>query len=103
MDFETIDRLARHGDTSPEAIHQRLVATRRMTGLTAKQLAQNAGIKYTTYVSQEKAGSPSIRLMTYYLRAFQVDYNFILGGDPARLPADVLQGIAEQLSEPEGK
>ncbi|VCU60090.1 hypothetical protein EPIB1_2978 [Tritonibacter mobilis] len=38
-----------------------------------------------------------MRLMTYFLGAFQVDYNFILGGDPARLPGDVLQEIVKHF------
>ena len=63
----------------------------------SKQLAASAGIKYTTFISQEKAGSPSVKLMTFYLKAFMVDYNFILGGDPARLPADVREAILAEL------
>jgi hypothetical protein len=35
--------------------------------------------------------------MSYFLSAFSVDFNFILGGDPARLPADVLQEILKHL------
>ena len=98
MDYIEQERLARAGDVTPEAIHQRLVAVRKMTGMTSKQLAASAGIKYTTYISQEKAGAPSVKLMTYYLKAFMVDYNFILGGDAARLPADVREAILEQLA-----
>jgi transcriptional regulator with XRE-family HTH domain len=98
MDFEAKEKLAGAGDTSPEAIHRRLVAIRKITGLTGKNIAEAAGIKYTTYHAQEKAGSPSVRLMTYYLKAFQVDYNFILGGDLSRLPADIQQAIVAELS-----
>tara|TARA_R100000789_G_scaffold1441_1_gene4583 strand:- start:178 stop:516 length:339 start_codon:yes stop_codon:yes gene_type:complete len=97
MDYIKQEKLTRAGDTSPEAIHHRLVATRKMTGMTSKQLAASAGIKYTTFISQEKAGSPSVKLMTFYLKAFMVDYNFILGGDPARLPADVREAILAEL------
>lgn len=97
MDYIEQEKLTRAGDTSPVAIHHRLVATRKMTGMTSKQLAASAGIKYTTFISQEKAGSPSVKLMTFYLKAFMVDYNFILGGDPARLPADVREAILAEL------
>ena len=98
MDYLEQERLARTGDTSPEAIHHRLVAARKMTGMTSKELASSAGLKYTTFISQEKSGSPSVKLMTYYLKAFMVDYNFLLGGDPARLPADVREAILAELA-----
>ena len=97
MNYLEIEQKCRRGDTSPEAIHRRLVAARMMTGLTQKELAEKAGIKYTTFRSQEQSGSPSVRLMAYFLSAFQVDFNFVLGGDPARLPADVLQAIVAHL------
>ena len=45
MDYIEQEKLTRAGDTSPEAIHHRLVATRKMTGMTSKQLAARAGIK----------------------------------------------------------
>lgn len=98
MDFIEQARLALSGDVSPEAIHRRLVAVRKMTELTSKQLASSAGLKYTTFISQEKAGAPSVKLMTYYLRAFMVDYNFILAGDASRLPSDVHEAILAGLS-----
>ncbi len=98
MDYQEIDRLCRRGDTSPEAIHLRLVAVRRMTGIAQKELAIHAGIKYTTFRSQEQTGSPSVKLMAYYLGAFGVDFNFILGGDSSRLPADARQEILTHLA-----
>ena len=97
MDYLEIEKRCRRGDPSPEAIHQRLVAARMMSSFSQKELASAAGIKYTTFRSQEQAGSPSVQLMTYFLSAFQVDYNFILGGDPARLPSEVLQEILKHL------
>lgn len=97
MDYLEIEKRCRRGDTSAEAIHKRLVAARMMTGLSQKELAAKVGLKYTTFRSQEQSGAPSVRLMSYFLAAFQVDYNFILGGDPARLPGDVLQEILKHL------
>ncbi|EEB69597.1 hypothetical protein RR11_354 [Ruegeria sp. R11] len=38
-----------------------------------------------------------MRLMAYFLAAFQIDFNFILGGDPSKLPADTLQEIVKNL------
>jgi transcriptional regulator with XRE-family HTH domain len=97
MDFlQTRQKMMTH-DTSPEAIHRRLVAIQKVTGLSGKQIAEAAGIKYTTYKSQEKSGAPSVKLMTFYLQAYQIDYNFILGGDPSRLPSDTLAAILAQI------
>ncbi|WP_298491583.1 XRE family transcriptional regulator [uncultured Maritimibacter sp.] len=98
MDYETQERLCRRGDSSPDAIHARLVAAREATGLTAKALAEASGIKYTTFKSQEAAGSPSVKLMRFYLARFQIDFNFVLGGDPSRIPADTLRAILGQLA-----
>lgn len=99
MDYQQIERLTQRGNVTPEAIHRRLVATRLATGLTQKELAAHAGIKYTTFRSQEQAGSPSVTMMSYYLSAYQVDFNFILGGDPSRLPVDIRDEILHNLSE----
>ena len=98
MDYLEIEKRCLRGNTSAEAIHKRLIAARMMTGLSQKELAEKAGIKYTTFRSQEQSGSPSVRLMSYFLGAFQVDYNFILGGDPARLPADVREALLAELA-----
>lgn len=103
MDYQQIEKLTQRGNTTPEAIHRRLVATRLATELTQKQLAALAGIKYTTFRSQEQAGSPSVAMMSFYLSTFQVDFNFILGGDPSRLPADIRDAILHNLSELEAK
>jgi hypothetical protein len=98
MDYTETRQLLRTGDTSPEAIHKRLVAIQRVTGLTGKQIAEVAGLKYTTYKSQEKSGSPSVKLMTFYLQAYQIDYNFILAGDPSRLPSGTLAAILSRIA-----
>ncbi|WP_226550829.1 XRE family transcriptional regulator [Celeribacter naphthalenivorans] len=100
MDYEQIEKLTQRGNTSPEAIHRRLVATRlATTNMTQKELAEHAGIKYTTFRSQEQSGAPSVKMMSYYLANHQVDFNFILGGDPSRLPADTRDAILRNLSE----
>jgi transcriptional regulator with XRE-family HTH domain len=99
MDYQTIERLTKRGNTSAEAIHQRLVATRLAIGIAQKDLAASAGIKYTTFRSQEQSGSPSVAMMTYYLSMYSVDFNFILGGDSSRLPSEMRDLILEKLSE----
>jgi hypothetical protein len=95
------ERLCNTSIVTPEAIHIRLEAVRGATDLNAKQLAVSAGIKYTTFKSQEWAGKPSLKLLEFYWRAFQVDPNFILGGDFSRLVPDTLEEILKRLWEHE--
>lgn len=101
MDHFEKERRCRTTEVTPQAIHLRLVASRKATGLSAKELAQSSGIKYTTFKSQETSGSPSLKLIDFYWKAFQVDANFILGGDFSRIHADTLEEILKHLDDPE--
>lgn len=83
---------------TPEAIHRRLVAIRLSTGQPATTLAESAGIKYTTFKSQEAAGSPSLKLLSFYWRAFDIDPNFVFGGDFSRIHPDTLESILGHLA-----
>lgn len=88
---------------SPQAIHQRLVAVRKAIGLSAKELAEGADLKYTTFKSQEAAGSPSLRTLDFFWRAFDIDPNFILGGDFSKIHPDTLSAIVALMDDPESK
>ena len=101
MDYLEKERRCRSTQITPEAIHKRLVAVRKSTGYSAKDLADSAGVKYTTFKSQEGSGSPSLKMLDFYWKAFQVDPNFILGGDFARILDDTLQEILKHLDDPE--
>jgi hypothetical protein len=93
------ERLCQTLTVTPEAIHIRLEAVRQATDFNAKELALSAGIKYTTFKSQEWAGKPSLKLLEFYWRAFQIDPNFILGGDFSRVRPDTLKEILKHLVE----
>jgi len=41
-----------------------------------------------------------MRMIDFYWKAFQVDANFILGGDFARILPDTLAEILKQLDDP---
>lgn len=101
MDYLEQERRCRTTQITPEAIHLRLVAVRKSTGYTARELSDSAGIKYTTFKSQEGAGSPSLKMLDFFWRAFQVDPNFILGGDFSRILPDTLSEILKHLDDPE--
>jgi hypothetical protein len=99
MEHSDKEKLCLTTTVTPDAIHIRLEAVRGATHLNAKQLAASAGIKYTTFKSQEWAGKPSLKLLEFYWRAFHVDPNFILGGDFSRLLPDTLESILKRLEE----
>lgn len=101
MDQFEKERLSRLGDSSKDAIAFRLKVVRAMIGMSQTELAAEVGLKYTTYNSQEKAGSPSVALMRYLYRAHRVDFNFILHGDFAQLPSDVQNNLFEALANAE--
>lgn len=103
MDYLEHERRCRTSEVTPEAIHARLVAARKSTGLTAKQLATSAGMAYTTFKTQEVAGSPSLKMLDFYWKAFQIDPNFVMGGDTARLPPETTAALLEFLDDPEAK
>ncbi|RYH04107.1 hypothetical protein EU805_01675 [Salipiger sp. IMCC34102] len=103
MDYLEHERRCRTTEITPKAIHIRLVAARRSTGATARQLASSAGIPYTTFKTQETAGSPSLKMLDFYWRAYQIDPNFIMGGDTARLLPDTISALLEHLDDPDAK
>ncbi|MEH6833986.1 MULTISPECIES: hypothetical protein [Falsihalocynthiibacter] len=101
MDYLEKKRRSRETVITPQAIHLRLVAARKSTGLNARQLASSANITYTTFKTQEAAGSPSLKMLDFYWKAFQIDPNFIMGGDGARLLPDTYEAILAHLDDPE--
>lgn len=103
MDHFEKERRCRTTVVTPEAIHLRLIAARESTGLSARDLALSSGIKYTTFKSQESSGAPSLRMIDFYWKAFQIDANFILGGDFSRLLPDTLCAILPHLDDPATK
>lgn len=100
MDIETKERLARLGDMSKEAIARRLVAARKSTGMGPDQLARHMGEGMTKQKvrNAEKADNyPSNAFMRYFFRQHRIDFNFLIHGDFAQLPADVQDRLFEQL------
>ncbi|MFV0383665.1 hypothetical protein [Paracoccus sp. (in: a-proteobacteria)] len=100
MNYMEKIRRMRRGDITNEAIHARLVAIRKATGFTARDLAASAGMPYTTFKSQESAGAPSLKMIDFYWKSFQVDANFIFGGDGSRILPDTLSEILTHLDDP---
>nr|WP_321509448.1 XRE family transcriptional regulator [uncultured Celeribacter sp.] len=97
MNIDNKEKLARTGDVSPDAIRDRLLAARKSIGMQQKDVAAEAGVKVTTFNSQETRGAPSIQTMRYYYRQHRIDFNFILHGDFAQLPLDVQDRLFSAL------
>ena len=92
-------RIFRRGDSSPEAIRHRLIAARKSTGLTQNDFAKEAGIIKTTYNTQEMRGAPSIKAMRHLYVQYRIDFNYLLFGDFAQLPADVQDTLESNLTQ----
>jgi transcriptional regulator with XRE-family HTH domain len=101
MEIEQKERLARKGDMSRAATAARLVAARKAVGLGQEQLARDMGegmTKQKLRNAEKGDNDPSKALMRYFWRAHRIDFNFIIHGDFAQLPADVQDRLFEQLS-----
>jgi hypothetical protein len=98
MTIEEKEQLAKQGDTSPDAIRDRLLAARKTIEKQQKEVANEVGLKITTFNSQETRGAPSIKTMRYYHRLHRIDFNFILHGDFAQLPHDVQERLFVALA-----
>ncbi len=99
MDIDEKDRLARSGDMGLEACAIRLIAARLLSGATQKDLADQVGVKKTTWNNMEAGLSyPSRPAMRLAYRTLRLDFNFMMNGDWAQLPADLHARLFECLA-----
>ncbi|PIL20411.1 hypothetical protein P775_09740 [Puniceibacterium antarcticum] len=98
MTHDELEKLFRHGDTSNEALRVRLIAARRAVNLEQKEVADATGVAKQTYHSQEARGAPSIKTGRYFYRAHRIDFNYLLYGDFAQLPNDVVESLTQALA-----
>lgn len=98
------ERLARTGDMSLEACALRLRAARHYTGLPQIEVCRQSGVKKTTYNNMEQALSfPSRDVMRWFYRTFRLDFNFLMNGDFAQLPADMHERLFAALQAAESE
>ncbi|MBM1814916.1 helix-turn-helix transcriptional regulator [Pseudosulfitobacter pseudonitzschiae] len=98
MTHDELEKLFRHGDTTPDAISTRLIAARVSTGLRQNEIATAVGIPKQTYHSQESRGAPSIKAGRYFYRAHGIDFNYLFFGDFLQLAPDVRDRLTEALT-----
>lgn len=90
IDYDQKARLAHIGDISVEASSIRLAAARAMTGLRQQDVADAVNIRKTAYSNMETGRSfPTRPVMRFFYREHRIDFNFLMNGDYAQLPADV--------------
>lgn len=100
MEIEQKEQLARRGDMTRAAMALRVLAARRAVGMGQDQLARDMGEGMTKQKlrNAEKADNdPPKTLMRYFYRAHRIDFNFLLHGDFAQLPADVQGRLFAEL------
>ncbi|KEJ97410.1 DNA-binding transcriptional regulator, XRE-family HTH domain [Pseudosulfitobacter pseudonitzschiae] len=98
MTHDELEKLFRHGDTTPDAISTRLIAARVSTGLRQNEIATAVGVPKQTYHSQESRGAPSIKAGRYFYRAHGIDFNYLFFGDFLQLAPDVRDRLTEALT-----
>lgn len=82
------------GDASKTACGLRLSAARTAIKLSQQQLGEKVGISKAAVSNVEKGRSyPGHSLLLYLHREHRIDFNFMMHGDYAQLPADVQAAI----------
>lgn len=101
MEIKQKENLSLRGDMSREAMALRILAARHAVGMGQDELAHDMGEGMTKQKlrNAEKADNdPPKALMRYFYRAHRIDFNFLLHGDFAQLPADVQARLFGALS-----
>lgn len=94
MQIERKDQLAMRGDIGLVGSATRLRAARIIAGVGQQDVADACGIRKTAYSNMETARSyPSRAVMMYFYRLHRVDFNFLMYGDYAQLPGDLLERL----------
>jgi transcriptional regulator with XRE-family HTH domain len=98
MDIGQKESLSRLGDMGIVACAVRLRAAVKYADLSQKDFAHEAGVSKTV-LNNALAGLtyPGRDVMVYLYRAHRIDFNFILHGDFAQLPGDVLARLFPAL------
>ena len=94
MDIQEREELTHLGDIGLKACAIRLHTARLMTGMKQADLAIAAGVKKTTYNNMETGVSyPSRKVMRYYFRVHNIDFNFLMHGEFSHYPPSVQDQI----------
>lgn len=98
MDTKQREALALTRDDGLKAAAIRLRAARKLAGLGQAELGAKVGKGKASISNCEHGLSfPSRAVMVYLFREHRVDFNFLIHGEFAQLPADVRDGLFETL------
>ena len=90
MNINEKERLARRHDHSMPACAARVAAALIVTGMKQKEVAKEAGVGEAAISNAKKAlNYPTMPLMKWLYRGHRIDFNFLMAGEFAQLPADV--------------
>ncbi len=91
MNIDRKEQVAHRGEMGVKACAIRVKAARYASGFEAqKAFALACEVSVTSYNNIEKGlQHPNRDVMKYLYRAHRIDFNFIMNGDFAQLPADV--------------
>lgn len=77
----------------------RLRAAREAMDLSQEDVANAIDLSFSTVSNVERAKSfPSRKLMVYFFREHRIDFNFLIAGNYAQLPGDVLDRLWPALA-----
>lgn len=90
MNFDEKQRLARQNDTGLAASAIRLRAARKVVGKGQIDMAKEYGVTNKVLSNAENGLTyPSRDILSTLWRSYRIDFNFMINGDFAQLPADV--------------
>lgn len=99
MTYEEKEALARTRDTSKEAAAVRLLAARRVTGLSQGEFGSATNVSKAAIANAENGRSyPSRDAMIFLHREHRIDFNFMIAGEFSQLPLDVQTRLFETLA-----
>jgi transcriptional regulator with XRE-family HTH domain len=98
MNIAEKEMLTQLGDMGKNACSVRLLAARMSTGMTQSEASQQSGVPTNSLNNMERGRQfPNREIMRFYFRAHRIDFNFLMHGDFAQLPADVQAQIFDAL------
>jgi Helix-turn-helix. len=98
MNLAEKEQLTHLGDMSKNACAVRLLAARLSTGMTQSEASQQSGVPTNSLNNMERGRQfPNREIMRFYFRAHRIDFNFLMHGDFAQLPADIQAQIFDAL------
>lgn len=100
MDTENKATLSLQGRSDEAAVAVRMLAARKLAGLSQKDLSEKVGRRISNISNIERAKNlPGWGVMLYFHHSHRVDVNFLMTGAYAQLPGDVQEVLFPLLDQ----